>query len=152
VGALKRATVLVVPAGDDAAVIRLRELGLSQPVWRFRREMDVPELAEPIVAFCGIARPEQFFSGLKRAGVQIAARHVFRDHQRFRAADLDLLRRLVKDSASGGFATTAKDRMRLGDLGVELEGTAPLYTVGLRVVIEDQVDVAAWLTSRLATL
>jgi len=152
VRALQRATVLAVPVEDDAAVIRLRELGLSQPIWRFRREMDVPELAEPIVAFCGIARPEQFFSGLDRAGVRIAARHAFRDHQRFRAADLELLRRLVKASAAGGLVTTVKDRMRLGDLGFELEGTAPLYTVELRVVIEDQAEAAAWLTSRLATL
>jgi hypothetical protein len=42
--------------------------------------------------------------------------------------------------------------MRLGGLGVELDGTAPLYTVGLRVVIEDQADAAAWLIRRLATL
>jgi tetraacyldisaccharide 4'-kinase len=151
VGALKRATVLAVPVEDDAAVVRLRELGLSQPVWRFRREMDIPEVPGPVVAFCGIARPEQFFSGLEQTGVRIAARHAFRDHHRFGARDLDLLRKLVRDAGAHGLITTAKDHVRLGGLGLERERAAPLYTAGLRVVMEDEEGVATWLAGRLAT-
>jgi tetraacyldisaccharide 4'-kinase len=149
VKALRRATVLAVPVEDDDAVTRLRELGLEQPVWRFRREMNLPEIAGPVVAFCGIARPGQFFSGLEQASVRIAARHVFRDHHRFRPEDLQLLRRLLKDSGAIGFVTTAKDRVRLGNLEVELERVAPLYTAALRIVIEDEAEMAAWLMDRL---
>jgi tetraacyldisaccharide 4'-kinase len=149
VKALRRATVLAVPVEDDDAVTRLRELGLEQPVWRFRREMNLPEIAGPVVAFCGIARPGQFFSGLEQAGVRIAARHVFRDHHRFRPEDLQLLRRLLKDSGAIGFVTTAKDRVRLGNLEVELERVAPLYTAALRIVIEDEAEMAARLMDRL---
>jgi tetraacyldisaccharide 4'-kinase len=101
------------------------------------------------VAFCGIARPSQFFSGLERAGVRIASRHVFRDHHRFEARDLELLRKLVKHSGACGLVTTSKDHVRLG--GLELERVAPLYTAGLRVVMEDEESVASWLAGRLAT-
>jgi len=153
VRSLHRATVLAIPVGDDAAVTQLRKWGrkwdFDQPVWRFRREMDTPTVSGPVVAFCGIARPEQFLSGLELNGVRIAARHVFPDHHRFRAADLELLRRLAKDSGAVGLVTTAKDRVRLGNLGVELERLAPLHTAGLRVVIEDEAAVTAWLVNRL---
>jgi tetraacyldisaccharide 4'-kinase len=153
-GALRRAHVLAVPAEDDAAMARIRELGLAQPVWRFRREMIVPRVpstqAKPVVAFCGIARPEQFFAGLESAAITIAARHAFRDHHPFRARDIALLRGLVQQTGAGAFLTTEKDRIRLGGLAAELERAAPLYSAGLRVVLEDEAAAAAWLKHRLA--
>jgi tetraacyldisaccharide 4'-kinase len=144
--ALRRATVFSVPTGDEAAVARLSSLGLTQPVWRFRREMTVPEVDGPVVAFCGIARPEQFFAGLE-AGMEIAGRHAFRDHHRFGEGDLRLLNGLARKVGAVALVTTAKDRVRLGALEAGLE--APLVTAGLRVVLEDEAGVAAWLKSRL---
>ena len=146
--ALRRATVFAAPVDDEAAVARLRSLGLKQPVWRFRREMTVPEIVGPVVAFCGIARPEQFFSGLEAAGIQIAARQVFADHHRFGDGDLRMLNELAKTARAVALVTTAKDRVRLGALEAGLE--APLLTAGLRVVLEDEARVAAWLKERLA--
>jgi tetraacyldisaccharide 4'-kinase len=146
--ALRRATVFAVPVGDEAAVVRLRGLGLSQPVWRFRREMIVPEVAGPVMAFCGIARPEQFLAGLEAAGIQVTARHAFRDHHRFAEGDLNLLNGLAKKAGAVALVTTAKDRVRLGGLEAQLE--LSLMTAGLRVVLEDEVGVAAWLRERLS--
>jgi tetraacyldisaccharide 4'-kinase len=151
VAALRRATVLAVPVGDDAAVERLRALHLTQPVWRFRREMTLPEdlKMERAAAFCGIARPAQFFAGLERAGVQIVAWYAFRDHHRFEERDLELLRKLVEDAGATGLITTAKDRVRLGILGAELERAVPLHVAGLCVVFDDEAGMAAWFRNKL---
>ena len=153
--ALRRATVLAAPAEDERVVGRLRSLGLEKPVWRFRREMvipavTVPSVRGPVVAFCGIARPEQFFLGLERAGVSIAGRRSFGDHHRFTVSDVAQLRDLLRKSGAGAFLTTAKDRVRLGGLEAELERAAPVLTVGLRVVLEEEAAVLGWLLEKLA--
>lgn len=145
--ALRRATVFAAPMDDEAAVARLRGLGLTQPVWRFRREMIVPEVDGPVVAFCGIARPEQFFAGIERSGVAIAARRPFPDHHRFVEGDLRLVNGLAKKVGATALVTTAKDRVRLG--AVEAQLAVPLLTAELRVVLEDEAGVAAWLKERL---
>ena len=146
-GALRRATVLAVPAGDDGAMEAVRGLGLKQPAWRFRREMRVPSLTGPVVAFCGIARPEQFFAGLESGGLDVVARHRFEDHWRFDLRDVELLRALVRKSGADALVTTAKDRIRLraleGELGVQV------HTVGLQVELDDEPGVVAWLKARL---
>ena len=40
--------------------------------------MEVLSINGPVVAFCGIARPEQFFAGLDAAGLSLANRIAFR--------------------------------------------------------------------------
>jgi tetraacyldisaccharide 4'-kinase len=149
-GALHRATVLAAPVEDERVVARLRALGFEQPVWRFRREMAIPTTANPVIAFCGIARPEQFFLGLEQAGVSIAGRRSFGDHHRFTVSDAAQLRDLLRKSGAGAFLTTAKDRVRLGGLEAELERAAPVLTVGLRVVLEEEAAVLGWLLEKLA--
>jgi tetraacyldisaccharide 4'-kinase len=148
--ALQRADVLAVPTGDDSVVGRLRAMGLEQPVWRFLREMVVPKVERPVYAFCGIARPEQFFSGLERAGMTLVAKKAFRDHYQYQASDVQTLEQFAdRMGAGGGLVTTAKDRVRMGSLGERLAQTTPVYTAGLRVMLEDEAEVAAWLKLRL---
>jgi tetraacyldisaccharide 4'-kinase len=127
-GALRRATVFAVTEEDEAAVERLRRMNLMQPVWRYRREMVVPAVSGPVVAFCGIARPEQFWKGLEEGGIEIAARKAFPDHHGFSTADLTELRRLAVSCGADGFVTTAKDAVRLGEYQDQL---------GLAVAIAD---------------
>jgi tetraacyldisaccharide 4'-kinase len=153
-GALRRARVLAVAQGDDAAVDSLQKLGLGpligQQVWRFRREMVVPQIPEtlvsqPFVAFCGIARPEQFFSGLAQQGFRIAEKHAFPDHHSYTTGDVEVLYRIARATGSGALVTTAKDLVRLRSLGTSLDNALPIYAVDLRVVLEDEAGVAAWL-------
>ena len=150
--ALRRATVLAVPVDDEAAVVRLRSLGLTQPVWRFRREMIVPEVDGPVLAFCGIARPGQFFAGIELAGVTIASRRVFPDHHRFRKSELKWLEFLAEWMTDRGEAltllTTEKDRLRIGALAVHL-GNLPLLTVGLEISFDDPAGIAQFLRTQL---
>ena len=61
--------------------------------------MEVPAIDGTVAAFCGIARPDQFFDGLESAGLHVAARIVFPDHHRYTAADLD---RLVAEARKAG--------------------------------------------------
>jgi tetraacyldisaccharide 4'-kinase len=148
--ALKRAAVLAVPEGDDAAVERLRALGLGQPIWRFRREMVTPKIPEslaqrPVVAFCGIARPEQFFTGLAQKGFQVAASRTFPDHHAFTQAGVAMLRKLQDSTGSAALVTTAKDLVRLGDLAATLDSSGPIFAVDLQVTFDDETSIAAWL-------
>jgi tetraacyldisaccharide 4'-kinase len=145
--ALRRASVFAVSSGDDAAVERIRQLGLSQPIWRFRREMLVPQVNGHVVAFCGIARPDQFFNGLEEAGVVLEARKVFSDHHRFTAKDGELLQGLVRQTGTVAFITTEKDQVNLGSLAAMI--SVPLLTAGLSVVFEDESGTIEWLRTRL---
>ena len=158
VDALRRARVLAVPAEDEAAVEKLRRLGFEsrpeRPIWRFRREMVVPEMPgtlakRPVVAFCGIARPDQFFSGLARKGLDVAASRAFPDHHRFTRGDVEMLRGLGASTGSGALLTTAKDLFRLEGLGMELDAALPIFAVDLRVSFEDEAGVMAWLMGAL---
>ncbi len=63
-GALARADILAVPATESEIETELRSYGFQGPVWRIHRRMDIPPIEGPAIAFCGIARPEQFFAGL----------------------------------------------------------------------------------------
>jgi tetraacyldisaccharide 4'-kinase len=144
--ALRRAHILAVPSGDDQAIDVLTRLGLAasasstRPIWRYRRQMVVPEqitapAAPKVLAFCGIARPEQFFAGLRAAGVRLAAQRDFPDHHPFTRSDLQSLEALARDSGAVALVTTAKDRVRLAQFESALK--IPLDTAGLQIVFED---------------
>jgi tetraacyldisaccharide 4'-kinase len=140
---LRRADIVAVPAGDPSFESRLRALGWIGPVWHIRRRMQVPRIDAPVVAFCGIARPEQFFAGLEAAGLGLAARIAFPDHHRYTASDLARLQAALR--SANALITTEKDRVRLG----KLAATLPLYAAPLRVEIDDEPQALAQLLSRL---
>jgi tetraacyldisaccharide 4'-kinase len=133
--ALRRATILAVPA-DDADLAS--DLHWEGPVWRLHRRMEVPLVAAPVVAFCGIARPEQFFSGLESAGVSLAARIAFPDHHRYTPADVARLRSTAQSTGAAALLTTEKDRVRLGPLAAQLLQAIPLDAARLHIEIEDE--------------
>jgi tetraacyldisaccharide 4'-kinase len=137
--ALRRATILAIPAQDSEIGPTLAsELRWEGPVWRLHRRMEIPPLDGPIVAFCGIARPDQFFEGLEKAGLELAAQIAFPDHHRYTQADLDRLARTARSSSAAAFVSTEKDRVRLGSLAAQLESAAPLQTARLRIEIENE--------------
>ena len=157
--AMNRATVLAIP-GDEAEVEsylhkiipidRGTELPRwSEPIWRLRRTMELPKVDGPVAAFCGIARPAQFFAGIEESGVRIAARIAFRDHHRYTPADLKSLASLAHAAGATALLTTEKDRLRLGGLSAEFPESLPLVTVRLRVEIEHADEAIEWLEERL---
>jgi tetraacyldisaccharide 4'-kinase len=148
-GALRRATAFAVLGGDDAAAEALAGMNaadaVERPMWRYSRRMSAPAVAGPVVAFCGIARPEQFFAGLEAAGVAVAGRRVFPDHHRFTERDAGELATLARSVGAQAFVTTGKDRVRLGGLGASLSAVAPVAVAGLTVELAEPDAVALWL-------
>lgn len=136
-----RATVIAVPEDEEEAGVR--SLGWRGPVWRVRRRMEVPAVEGTVVAFCGIARPEQFFDGLERAGLKVARRRGFGDHHRYTQGDLDRLVSMARAGGAAALVTTEKDVVRLEGLRAGM----PVMATGLRTEVEDAaVD---WLVNQL---
>jgi tetraacyldisaccharide 4'-kinase len=157
--ALRRAHVLALPAEQPELERFFREYApvdlprWTGPVWRVRRYMKIPPidnpLGGPVAAFCGIARPDQFFQGLESAGVRLASRTSFGDHHNYTATDLARLASKARDAGATALLTTEKDRIRLGSLASTLPALLPLQTVQLRIEIEDEDAAVDWLIHRL---
>jgi tetraacyldisaccharide 4'-kinase len=147
--AARRATVMAIPAEEPEFEAVLRAWGWQGPVWRLRRKMEVPAVNSPVIAFCGIARPEQFFAGLESAGLHLAARFAFPDHHPYSAADRERLLAAARPAGAAALLTTEKDRVRLGKLATARPEALPLLTAGLRVEIEHEDDAIVWLLGRV---
>lgn len=150
VDAAERASVLVIADDDSAFEQELYDSGWSGPVWRIRRRMEVPQIESPVAAFCGLARPEQFFRGLEANGMKVVLRRAFRDHHPYTMQDA---RNLVASAQRAGAATlitTEKDIVRLGGLTSVLSGAVSLEVARLRIEFDDRQSVAAWLKKRLS--
>ena len=143
-----RAHVIAVPATDPVLESDLRNLGFAGPVWRLHRRMEIPFIDNPVLAFCGIARPEQFFSGLTHSALDITARKAFPDHHRYTARDLDRLAKIARASGATSFLTTEKDAVRLDGLTSPL----PIATVPLHTEIENTHAAVDWILDRLNLL
>ncbi|MDE3103902.1 MAG: tetraacyldisaccharide 4'-kinase [Acidobacteriota bacterium] len=133
----------------DVVVLRAEELAITQPVahrlapsaalWTVRRRLVLPAaLPSPVIAFCGIARPENFASMLAEAGCQVAALVAFADHQTYGEAQRQrLLQAAIRHSATG-FVTTAKDAVKLTpDLRQQLAQAGPVLTAELTLELDD---------------
>jgi len=148
--AAERAHVIAVPADEAADVeAEIKAHGWKTQIWRVRRVMDIQPLGGPVAAFCGIARPDQFFDGLERAGVKLAARTAFPDHYRFTTRDLERLASQARAAGATSLFTTEKDRVRLGALAASLPAALPLMTARLRIEIEDEKAAVDWLMVRI---
>ena len=151
--AIHRANVLAIPADDAELETELRSWGWQGPVWRLHRKMEVPvpsgSEARPVAAFCGIARPEQFFAGLQAAGLHLAVRKAFPDHHIYTAPEVDQLRASASAVGATAIITTEKDLLRLGKLSAGFTEPLPLETARLRIEIEHEDEAIEWLLERL---
>ncbi len=148
--AARRATVIAIAGGNPELETFLCDWGWIGPIWRLHRTMQVPAVDGSVAAFCGIARPEQFFQGLASAGLKLAAQTAFPDHHVYTAAGLKRLAASARAAGATALITTEKDRVRLGQLSPVLPQSLPLLTAGLRTEIENEAAVADWLVDRLA--
>jgi tetraacyldisaccharide 4'-kinase len=147
--AARRASVIAIPMNEPELEAELRDWGWSGPLWRLRRSIKIPHVNGPVAAFCGIARPQQFFAGLEAEGLHLAARTAFPDHHCYSAQDLDRLVAAARASHATALVTTEKDLTRLGTLVSLVPDSMPLKTVHLRTEIEDQAAAIDWLIDQL---
>jgi tetraacyldisaccharide 4'-kinase len=125
---LSRADAVVLTDQTAAAGLPLP----TQQLWRVQRSIVPPPIAGPCVAFCGIARPENFFAALRSAGATLAATHTFRDHHRYTTSDIRQLLRLRTSSHATAFLTTQKDAINLAS---HLAALQPLHVVPLQMTL-----------------
>jgi len=142
VSSLSRADAVVLTNDASADGLQLRD----QLLWRVRRDTIVPVTKEPCIAFCGIARPQEFFVQLRVAGIAIAATRNFRDHHPYAEADIRELLELRNRHGAPAFVTTEKDAINLAD---HLQALQPLHVVPVLMQLE---DVEAALDDMLATM
>jgi tetraacyldisaccharide 4'-kinase len=143
--AMRRAHIIGIPAEEAELEPKLKATGWQGILWRLNRRMEVAPIDGPIVAFCGIARSEQFFAGLQAAGLNLASRIAFADHHQYKAHDLDCIRDAARSAGASAVFTTEKDRVRLGKLGESL----PLKTARLRIEIENENEAVDGLVKSL---
>jgi tetraacyldisaccharide 4'-kinase len=123
---LGRAQAVVAP--EDLAAL------LAAPnVWHIRRRLVMPAPAptRPL-AFCGLARPKQFWEALADIGIYPVGTYAFGDHHRYTARDTALLQRLARQHEANGFLTTEKDLVKL-----DTAKLTPLVTPELRIELEN---------------
>jgi tetraacyldisaccharide 4'-kinase len=136
---LRRANVIVLRQEDGELEHALRSYtGAACQYWHIRRKLLLETKPQKAIAFCGIARPAEFFAGLEELGVTLVERVCFRDHHRFTSPDIERLARLGEQLGCDAFLTTRKDQIKL-DAGMQsrLCAVARLEVVGLSVELAD---------------
>jgi len=133
---LRRAHAAVIPAEADPSAF-----GLSQPpIWRLRRGVTVTEAPEKPIAFCGIARAQQFVDQLRAAGIDPVATRFYRDHHSYSEEDVRDLAAFREQKHARGFVTTEKDAINLGPLLPCLEDVAVARVVMELLDAADALD------------
>jgi tetraacyldisaccharide 4'-kinase len=107
---LERADAVVLTGGASPEAFPLD----GKHVWRVRRGILPENVPARPVAFCGIARPQNFILQLRKAGIEPLAEAVYRDHHAYTENDIRELLALKAKSQADGFVTTEKDAINLG--------------------------------------
>ena len=139
--ALRRADVVVV---REEEVAGLGGVVAGRDVWVIRRRLEVPvKRPARAFAFCGIARPEGFFSMVEEAGCGLVGRMAFGDHHGYTTGDFERLTEAARAAEANGFCTTAKDAVKISEeWRRRLEEVGPLWVAELRVELVDPAK--AW--------
>lgn len=150
VNSLSRVSALVVREEDSDVEEKLRDLGIEKPLWRIRRSIIVSGNQEKAIAFCGIARPDEFFTMLKLQRIEPITTHAFSDHHRYSDDDVRHLVKQAETRSAQAFLTTEKDLVRLSPAQREkLNSVAELRAVRLEVQLCDEAAVLQYLMSAL---
>jgi len=132
--AIRRASILAIPADDPDLRAEIESSGWTGTIWRLRRIIEVPAVRVSVAAFCGIARPKQFFAGLKAAGLPVVFQKAFPDHHRYTVREIEAFTAEARAAGARALFTTEKDQIRLRSLAP----TLPLHTARLRIEIGDK--------------
>ena len=103
-------------------------------VWQVRRGIVPRDVPPQPVAFCGIARPQNFFRELRAAGVEPVTEAFYRDHHSYTENDIRELLELRTAGNGGGYVTTEKDAINLGP---HISRLQPLAAVPVRMELAD---------------
>ena len=130
---LQRADAVALTSGASPESFPLA----GKTVWRVRRGIVPGQVPARPIAFCGIARPQNFLLQLRAAGIDPVAEAFFRDHHAYAEKDVRDLLQLQQRSQAGGFVTTEKDAVNLGGY---LAALAPLAVVPVKMELADAAN------------
>src|SRR5271163_1389642 len=130
---LQRADAVVLTSGASPESFPV----VGKMVWRVRRGITPQNVPPRPVAFCGIARPQNFMLQLRAAGIDPVAEAFFRDHHAYAEKDVNDLLQLKQRSEAGGFVTTEKDAVNLGGF---MNALAPLAVVPVKMELADAAN------------
>ncbi len=130
---LRRADAVVLASGASPDSFPVS----GKTVWRVRRGIVARDVPARPVAFCGVARPQNFLLQLRAAGIDPVAEAFFRDHHAYTERDVRDLLQLRQRSEAGGFVTTEKDAVNLGGY---LAALAPLAVVPVKMELTDAAN------------
>jgi len=150
---LRRADAVVLREQERKRVeARVRGLMRADALlWSVRRELLlVPdEAGGSRLAFCAIARPQEFWAMLEAASCHLAERIAFPDHHAYSMGDMVRMIEMARKCGASGFLTTAKDAVKLnGDMLEQLHEVGPVCVAGLQVRFEDEAEVVRELEAR----
>jgi tetraacyldisaccharide 4'-kinase len=110
---LSRADALVVLRRDRKQQTQITDYAIPTLTADLRTSCPTELTGKKLVAFSGIARPQQFFEALvQHCGAYVIASHAFADHHPFSAAELEQLQHEAQKH-DATLITTAKDAVRL---------------------------------------
>ncbi len=127
---LRRADAIVLISGASAQSFPVD----GKILWQVRRAIAPENVPARPVAFCGIARPQNFFRQLHAAGIQPVAEAFYRDHHSYSEGDIRELLELCRTGEGGGFVTTEKDAI---NLGLYLPALQPLAVIPVTMKLVD---------------
>ena len=127
---LSRADAVVLTNDTSADGLPLKH----QQLWHVSRSIVPPRINEPCFAFCGIARPQNFFAELSAAAITLSGTKAFPDHHAYTKSDIRRLQALQARHGAAAFITTEKDAVNLGALASEV---TPLHIIPVQIELKD---------------
>lgn len=129
---LQRANAVVLTNAVNSPV-----LPVQKPIWRVTRGLRLENPPSRPIVFCAIARPQNFFSQVRTAGIEPAAEISYHDHHAYSESDIANLLALRRQHSANGFLTTEKDAI---NLGAHLTRLQPLSIAQVTMEFADPMD------------
>jgi len=152
---------VVVVREEEAAELeevldQLRREGGSFSVWTIRRTVALAEdehLPTLPLAFCGIARPDNFTRMLMASRYEPLETVTFPDHHAYRESDIVRILDRARVRGANGFVTTEKDAVKLtGTMRERLESAGQLVVARLNVELLDEKEALGQLVKMVSEL
>jgi tetraacyldisaccharide 4'-kinase len=154
---------VVVLREEEAASLRSVVAGLSgdkrvPAIWVIRRSLSLGEggnvaLPTKPLAFCGIARPENFTKMLAAQGYEPMDTMIFPDHHAYDDGDIHRLIERARQVDANGLVTTEKDAVKLTPiLHDHLETLGPIVVARLSVELLDEQESLSQLVAMVGRL
>ncbi len=87
-----------------------------------------------VFTFAGLANNEQFFASLRANGLDVIGTRSFRDHHRYKAADIAAIKDAARTAGAEAIVTTEKDAVKIDDRDI--------IAIAAEMMIEPEILVA----------